>query len=362
MEFVRYSPGIEVKQPDEDELIGKIIENMSGTSKSHFDKHRHAVRGVHAKIHGTVIGHLEIYNNLPEYLAQGIFAKPTRYPVVIRFSSSPPDLLDDRLPVPHGMAIKAIGVPGKKILPGQENEATQDLVLIGTVPVFIAGDVQKYWNLLRENSRVSLPDSVEVVAGKIAGASDKVLHFLGMDNALLDALGVKNEHLLGQTFYSMAAIRYGNYVAKICVAPLSPEVKELTGKVVDADGHPSIDRDLIVAFFHENGAEYEVRAQLCTNLEKMPVEDASIRWPEEESPYQPIAKIVIPRQEAYSPERRVYVDDRLTFTPWHSIPEHQPLGSIMRSRLKAYEVSSAFRHQMNAVKRVEPRDISEIPE
>jgi hypothetical protein len=94
----------------------------------------------------------------------------------------------------------------------------------------------------------------------------------------------------------------------------------------------------------------------------MPVEDASVEWPEDESSYQPVAKIVIPKQEAYSAERRIYVDDILSFTPWHAIPEHQPLGSLMRARIKAYEVSSAFRHKMNAVKRVEPRDISEIPD
>lgn len=94
----------------------------------------------------------------------------------------------------------------------------------------------------------------------------------------------------------------------------------------------------------------------------MPVKDASVEWPEDESPYQPVAKIVIPMQEAYSPERRVYVDDVLSFTSWHAIPEHKPLGSLMRSRLKAYETSSNFRHNMNAVKRVEPRDISEIPD
>ncbi len=362
MPFVRYSPSIEVKQPDEDELIGKIIENMSGSNVSHFDKHRHAIRGVHAKIHGAVIGHLEIYSDLPEHLAQGVFATPNRYPVIIRFSSSPSDLVDDRQPAPHGMAIKVMGVPGRKILPGQESEVTQDFVLIGTVPAFPSGDVRKYWDLLRLGEKVSLPEGVQEVVPDVAGPAAKVLHFLGKDNPTLDAEALRNEHLLGQTYFSMAALRYGDYVAKICVAPLSPDVKELTGKIVDADGHPSIYRDLLVAFFKEHGAEYEVRAQLCTNLEKMPVEDASVVWPEKESPYQPVAKIVIPRQETYSPARRVYVDDMLSFTPWHSIPEHQPLGSIMRCRLKAYEVSSVFRHQMNAAKRVEPRDISEIPE
>lgn len=94
----------------------------------------------------------------------------------------------------------------------------------------------------------------------------------------------------------------------------------------------------------------------------MPVEDASVNWPQEESPYQSLGKIVIPAQDAYSPARRVYADDVLSFNPFHCLPEHLPLGSINRARIKAYESSTAYRHHMNAQPRVEPRDISQLPD
>jgi hypothetical protein len=68
-----------------------------------------------------------------------------------------------------------------------------------------------------------------------------------------------------------------------------------------------------------------------------------------------------PAQDAYSPARRVYGDDVLSFNPWHCIEEHRPLGSIMHVRIKAYEKSSSFRHQMNVQPRVEPKDINELP-
>lgn len=120
-------------------------------------------------------------------------------------------------------------------------------------------------------------------------------------------------------------------------------------------------RDQVVAFFNRHGAEYELRAQLCNDLEIMPVEDASIVWPKDRSPQQPIAKITLPPQGAYSPARRVYADDVLSFNPWHCIPEHRPLGSIMRVRLKAYESATSFRHAMNMQPRIDPRGIDEIP-
>jgi hypothetical protein len=377
MSYVRYSPEIEVKQPNEDELIDNVVTIMSQANQKFFDKHRHAGRDAHAKMHGGLVGHLEIYDNLPPYLSQGIFTHPAKYPVVIRLSSAPFDIVDDRVPAPHGMAVKVIGIPGSKLLVGQEDELTQDFVMISDFPIIPFGDIQTYWQqqqLLEE--LILYPAKAQEIIAEIVAKTNKVLHFLRIDrpviealssyhnvNApLVDAFSLKSAHILGKTFYSMAPIRYGDYVAKISVAPLSRETVALVGQEVDADSNPSIYRDLVVNFFHEHGAEYELRVQLCTDLKKMPVEDASIEWPEDESPYQPVAKIVIPKQEAYSPERRIYVDDILSFTPWHAIPEHQPLGSLMRARIKAYETSSKFRHKMNAVKRVEPRDIKEIPD
>jgi hypothetical protein len=117
----------------------------------------------------------------------------------------------------------------------------------------------------------------------------------------------------------------------------------------------------VVNFFCNNSAEYELRAQLLTDLQQMPVEDASVQWSERLSPHQPIGKLTFPAQDPYSPRRRVYGDDVLSFNPWHCIEEHRPLGSIMRIRIKAYEMSSSFRHEMNAQPRLEPKDINELP-
>ena len=170
-----------------------------------------------------------------------------------------------------------------------------------------------------------------------------------------------NDHLLGETYHSMAAIRFGDHIAKISAAPLSDNVRALTGKDVGTVEDSTM-RDLVVEHFRDQGAEYQLRAQLCADLDKMPVEDAAVLWPEELSPHQPIATLRIPPQDAYSPARRVYGDDVLSFNPWHGIREHQPLGSIMRVRIAAYERSTRYRHEMNAQPRVEPTNIDAIPD
>jgi len=132
--------------------------------------------------------------------------------------------------------------------------------------------------------------------------------------------------------------------------------------VGDVSRNASALRDQVVDFFSREDAEYVLRAQLCTDLTRMPVEDASIEWPEDQSPYQPVARIRLPRQDAYSPARRVFADDILSFNPWHCIVAHRPLGSINRSRRSAYEASSHYRHTMNGQPRIEPADIAALPD
>lgn len=97
-----------------------------------------------------------------------------------------------------------------------------------------------------------------------------------------------------------------------------------------------------------DSAEYEIGVQLCMDLQLMPVEDRSVQWPEDKSPYHPVAKLSFPPQDTFSPQRRVYAEDVLSFDPFHCLYAHRPLGNIVRVRKLAYETSSRYRHHMNA--------------
>jgi len=362
-QYVHYSDDVEVKHPDEDRLISETLDSFARMGQRVFDKHRHAMRGAHAKGHGGLKGELKIYDNLPIHLAQGLFREPRTYPVMIRFSTAPGDIMPDGMSAFRGMAIKVIGVDGLKLLSAEPDALTQDFLMINR-PVFPAGNVARYLNeqLLQEKVVVRAPEEAQELLTSALRAVNSVTEKVGIE-VYPTALGITlpESHILGETYYTTAALRYGDYIAKISAVPVSESLQPLVGKTVDTSD-PSALRDRVVEFFRQHSAEYELRAQLCTNLEKMPVEDASIQWPEDESPYQAIAKITIPVQEAYSPARRVYVDEVLSFNAWHCIPEHRPLGSIQRVRMQVYEASSRYRHDMNQQPKVEPRSIEEMPD
>lgn len=362
--YVRYSDQIEVKQPDEDKISQQIVDSMARVNRLMYEKHRHAIRDAHAKSHGILKGELRVYENLPEHLAQGLFAQAKSYPVIVRFSTAQGSIIPDKMSSFRGMAIKVIGVEGEKFLPELSDAVTQDFLLVN-FPIIPTGTINEYLKMQEGlEKQANSGELFQEIAQKAAVGVQNVLAAVGLSDDT-NTLSSPGPHLLGDTYFSMAALRFGNYVAKINVKPLSENVKELTGKKIDQDIIESDENafltTLIADFFQSNIAEYELSAQLCTDLNIMPVEDGSVQWPEDKSPYQPIAKLTFMPQETFSPERRVYADDVLSFNPFHCLPEHRPLGNIMRVRKLAYETSSKFRHHMNAQTRVEPKSIGELP-
>ncbi|OZI05330.1 catalase [Siphonobacter sp. BAB-5385] len=357
--YVPYSDAIEVIQPREEEISNEIVESMARINRLMFDKYRHAIRDAHAKSHGILKAELHVYPNLPEPLAQGVFREPRTYPVIVRFSTAPGSIQPDGVGAPQGMALKLVGVEGPKFLPEEANAVTQDFLLVNN-PVIPFGTIYQYLDQQKTLEReAKSPEEMQKLIAQAGRTANKVLDALGIQKEIA---GVQVKHILGETFFSMAALRYGDYVAKVRATPLSTSVKLLTGEEIDTSNHDSAIRDAVVKFFKKQSAEYEIQVQLCTDLQTMPVEDGSVEWPQQQSPYQPVARLVIPPQEAYSPARRVYADDVLSFNPFHCLPEHRPLGNIMRIRRKAYEVSSQYRHHMNAQPRLEPRSIEDLPD
>ncbi len=360
--FVRYSDDVETIQPDEEKVFDEIAGVMRHLSEIMNDRYRHAVRAVHAKSHGLLKGELQVLDELPEPLRQGLFARAGRFPAIIRFSTNPGDILADSVSTPRGMALKVVGVEGMEMVAGHEGQTTQDFVFVND-KAFGSPDTAGFLKALRFlEKNVNDSEVLKKLVSAAARGANAVLGLVGQESGTLKQLGHPETHPLGETFASIAALRYGDYVAKICFTPASENLKALHDKHVDVNGHYSALRDAIVNFFRTETAVWDVGVQLCTDLKTMPVEDASVQWPEEVSPYQPVARLTVGPQDAYSPERRVYVDEVLAFNPWHALAAHRPLGNVMRARKKSYEMSAAFRHEMNVRPSGEPRSIDELPD
>jgi hypothetical protein len=253
------------------------------------------------------------------------------------------------------MSLKIMNVRGVR-LTGSERDAMQDFVLVNG-PVFASASGKAFLRNLKLLAATSdQPQILKKVVSATMRGLETVVESFGGESATIKQLGGQLENNpLGDSYFSQAPIRYGDYIAKVAVVPVSPGLAALTDAPVDVNGRPNGLREAAQRFFEGEGGVWELRIQLCTNPETMPIEDPSVRWPEDESPYLPVARITVPAQQAWSEERSRVMDNGLAFSPWHGIAAHQPLGPIMRMRRPAYEMSARFRREHNGCPIHEPR-------
>ena len=269
------------------------------------------------------------------------------------------ETLGDRVSTHRGMAIMVYNVQGKKL--GKHSAETQDFVFASN-PTFPSGTAKGF---LRDGTVIGksagLPEAVKSAVAAGARTFNRILHSFGGESGKADFFGHPFSHPLAETYFSQAPIRFGDYVAKLGAFPASEAQVALETWRLDPDTDEDGFRHAATAFFRNHEVIYELRAQLWSNADTQPIEDASVEWPVAESPYQTVAILRLPAQDAYSPARQRYFDEEMTFRLANSLLAHQPLGSVMRARLQVYRALAAFRQHENGVVAAAQRDISEIP-
>jgi hypothetical protein len=357
---VRYSPAVERVQPDEAETIDALKASFKEILDTTSQDYGHAVRAVHAKAHGIARGTLTVHDDLPEHLAQGMFATPGSHEAVIRISTNPGDILDDSIALPRGLALKVLGVEGER-LPGSTGDTVQDFIMVNG-PVFSAPDAKAFLKNLKLLAKTT--DRAEGAKKALSGVLRTVeagLEAVGLESATLQQLGgAPQVHPLGETYYGQTPFRYGDYLAKVALFPVSPGLTRLTGDTINAHDRPDAIREAVREVMIEQGGRWELRVQLNTNLDEMPVEDATAEWSQEASPFVTVATLEMPPQLSWQHGETEHTDDALSYSIWHGITAHQPLGGVNRARRETYDYSAGFRSTFNCCPIHQPQRLAEL--
>ncbi|MYM21177.1 catalase [Duganella sp. FT135W] len=350
-----YDPSYEVPEENEAATIAGLTEAMHHIAATVDADTGHAHRSVHAKSHGLLRGTLRVLDVLPPDYAQGLFSHlGASWPVVLRLSSTPGDMLDDKVSTPRGLAVKVVGVPGER-LPDGVGEVTQDFVMING-PTFLSPTAKQFLGSVKLLAATTdkAPGLKKALSAALRGA-EKVLEAVGGESATLKGLGGHPEtHPLGETYFTAAPILFGPYMAKLSLAPVSPQLMALKDQPVDLDHKPNGLRGAVVDFMSSHSVEWELRVQLCTDLAAMPIEDASVEWT---SPWVAVARLSAPAQAGWTHGLSLLVDDGMQFNPWHCLAAHRPIGSIMRVRRAVYAASARFRAERNRTVITEPHNL-----
>src|SRR5262245_36642454 len=306
--------------PDEGLVTTEFISFLRATSEKH-----HPIGSLprfnQGRAAGCVDAEFIVSDDLPVDLRVGLFAKPHTYSARIRFAhaSSASDTEKDV----RGMSIKVLGVAGDNLTPG---ETTQDFVL-NSYPVMMVGGTADFLDLLRAREQGGLKEAA---------------FFAKHPHAAVVALESR-EHTTSHleiSYWSTTPYLFGpRRAVKYIVRPVSNHVTPLPDPLTD-----NYLRDRLAAHLASREALFDLMVQFRTDPESMPIEDASVEWKEHDSPYRPVARIRIPSQQVGSPEQAAACE-RLSFNPWHALPDHRPLGNYNRARKTIYQAMVAFRRQ-----------------
>ncbi len=343
---VRFTESLETRQENEGETIEQLnatFDKILGTTAQDYG---HAVRSVHAKAHGILQGTLMVASGLPPELAQGMFATPGEHKVFMRLSTNAGDILPDAISLPRGLALKVLDVEGER-LPGAEGH-TQNFVMVNG-PVFQVKTADKFLGNLKmlAGTTDKLESTKKAMSSVLRGVSS-ALETVGIESPKLQSLGgAPNVDPLGETYYSVTPFRYGDYVAKFAVVPVSADLLSRTKQQIDGSADPDMIRLTVKGEMLLFDGVWELRVQLCRDLEKQPIEDPTVQWSEEDSPFQTVATIHAGRQDSWDAGQVQKVDEEMRFSPWIGLAAHRPLGNINRARKEPYEHSAGYRARFN---------------
>ncbi len=287
-------------------------------------------RPVFAKDQSCVKATFSVNENLPESFRVGIFKSSSPYNAIVRFANDGP-FGSDQSKGARGMSIKLSGVSGDKILEGETLAKTQDFVM-QNYPIFFTKTAADF--LAFTQSGLS-GDPIQ--QKQFAAAHPETKRILD----LIDA-EVLSDPLDG-TYWTPTPYRFGDRAMKYMVKPCAPPPPTNSKPRV---GEHYLRENLMTHNALEDSC-FDFMIQLQKDEASMPLDDATVLWSLDESPFIPVAKIQIAKNQDLKSTARQEACEYLSFTGWHALPEHEPLGSINRARKIVYKTLAEFRRLHN---------------
>ncbi len=327
----------------ESALVDALLALQAEVQEQLDYRKRPVPRGQHPKPHGCVRAELIVEPNLPPEYRHGVFAEPWTFPAVVRFSNARQS--NDQLPDVHGLSIKILEVDGPRLLTGNPHARTQDLVMIDH-PVFFARNVADLVPVMIAFRRVMLGGPITRTATVLRAGVSFDYRF-----RILRAMVRKRpDNPLRIRYWTTTPLKFGPTAAKLSMQPDLTFNQPVTSPAPEPRHRL---RHALAEHLRTREARFDLMVQLQTDPRSMPIEDAATAWPEDQSPFRKVATLRLPAQSYLSEEQQRF-GENLSFSPWHGLQAHRPLGGINRARRRIYETLARRRRELNGSQPHEP--------
>jgi hypothetical protein len=152
----------------------------------------------------------------------------------------------------------------------------------------------------------------------------------------------KCSNLLEASFFSTTPYRFGDDTRAVKYAVVSQ--KKYSTPFPEFPEYDFL-KEQLVKDLSERDHYFDFMIQFQEDPEIMPIEDPTVKWT---SPFIKMATIRIPKQE-FDFAEQIKFGENLSFTPWHALEAHRPIGGVNRARKDVYVALSEFRHSRNEI-------------
>jgi hypothetical protein len=331
------SPELNREYPelDDPKLFQHMIDLILGQMKPIED---HLRRGQHAKTTGCVIAEFQIADEVPANLRHGVFQQPGRtFNAIVRFSNSSEKFEKDKVGTARGIAIKLLEIGGTRAV-SDDGDNSQDFLMIN-FPVFPFPNPKAYVDAI---SRKSIP---------LIGEALLFAHLLISEPKELKIVnGIRHNRVaspLEINYFSAApfwlgpangeaghAIKYSAVSCQHSRTPLPDNLGSLPDDYLT---------NALASGLQFKESTFDFKVQLQTDPVDMPVENVSVEWDESVSEPIKVATLRIPPQGVERFNDLAMSCESMSFTPWHALAEHRPMGGMNRLRKVVYQASIAKR-------------------
>ncbi|WP_159107222.1 catalase family protein [Azospirillum sp. B4] len=293
-------------------------------------------RDAHAKAHGCVRATVAVRADVPEALRRGLFATAADYPAIIRFSNAnEATQRSDHEKDGRGMAIKIYDVPGQPLSVAPGERPSQDIILIN-YPTFLVASPDDYLTLLGYiDSDDRLTKLLQPLLVFSAIGWKGTMNAVGAASSLID-------NPLNTRYWSMVPYQLGTG-ADAQAVKYSARPCQQWPVVIPGGDDPNYLRHAMSATLAAGSACMELMVQPRTS-DAMSVEDSRYEWAETLAPFVPVATITVEQQTFDTADQNVACE-ALSYSPWHALPDHKPLGAVNRLRQAIYRQISALRRE-----------------
>jgi hypothetical protein len=315
------------------DMISTINDGVLHRDKGSFHEYSFSKmnikRPTHIKHHGCVRGIFTVDERISPRFRYGIFSNSSKsFNAWIRFSNGAHKIQSDSKGDIRGMAVKLMGVDGKKLL---DEEYTQDFLMISS-NIFMINEIDSYSLFLKA---VTSTNSMLMFTYVFPSFYPWTWRFNFIYNVLkLQWEGSLINNPLTSSYYSATPYHIGRsneigtavkYSLRPCTHDSQRYELDENSKYGDDYLRESMRRHLdpSIPYFSNNDTIcYEFLIQEQTHPCLTPVEDSSIPWT---GSWVRVATLKIEKQKFLYRDQNKFCEN-INFNPWHTTNNHRPLG------------------------------------